>query len=43
MSDVKLSALPEEYEVMFNDTIKDIKEIVIKIRGKIFLFKTLLY
>ena len=33
MADVKVPALPEEYEAMFNDTVKDIKEIVMKIRG----------
>ena len=32
MADVKVPALPDEYEAMFNDTVKDIKEIVMKIR-----------
>lgn len=30
---LKVPPLPDEYEVMFNDTIKDVKEIVMKIRG----------
>lgn len=34
MADVKVPALPDEYEAMFNDTVKDVKEIVMKIRGK---------
>lgn len=32
MTDVKVPALPDEYEAMFNDTVKDIKEIIMKIR-----------
>ena len=36
MADVlKVPALPDEYEGMFNDTIKDVKDIVMKIRGKL--------
>jgi hypothetical protein len=33
MADVRAPPLPEEYEAMFTDTVKDIKEIVMKIRG----------
>ena len=36
MSDVlKVPALPDEYEAMFGDTVKDVKDIVMKIRGKV--------
>lgn len=39
MSDVlKLQALPDEYEAMFNYTVKDIKDIVMKIRGNLRLY-----
>lgn len=34
MTDVKVPALPEEYEAMFADTVRDVKDIVMKIRGK---------
>lgn len=33
MAEVKAPPLPDEYEAMFADTVKDIKEIVMKIRG----------
>ena len=32
---LKVPPLPDEYEAMFNDTIKDVKEIVMKIRGNL--------
>lgn len=33
MTDVRVPPLPDEYEAMYLDTIKDLKEIVMKIRG----------
>jgi hypothetical protein len=35
MSEVRLPPLPDEYDVMFQDSMKEMKEIVMKIRGKL--------
>lgn len=33
MADVRLPPLPDEYDAMYNDAMKEMKEIVMKIRG----------
>lgn len=37
-SDIRVPPLPEEYEAMYNDAIKDMKDIVMKIRGNFLSF-----
>lgn len=35
MADVRLPPLPDEYDAMYSDALKDMKDIVMKIRGNL--------